>query len=105
MLIPRSARRQQWLQAIQRPPMTRLTCSTKSLVEDQNPRAYRLTAAALHYKTRQRPRSRRRSSPEPNSGGDLKKAQIFAKTRSNQISPGSPDWIKTDDIINYKPQT
>lgn len=74
----------------------------KSLVDDQNPRAYRLLAIAY---------SRQGKGPEADAAqaqaafleGDLKQAQIFAKRAQVRLAPGSPDWIKTDDIINYKP--
>jgi predicted Zn-dependent protease len=37
--------------------------------------------------------------------GALKQAQEFAKRAQDGLKPGSPDWVKADDIINYKPQT
>jgi predicted Zn-dependent protease len=37
--------------------------------------------------------------------GALKQAQEFAKRAQAGLQPGSPDWVKADDIINYKPQT
>jgi predicted Zn-dependent protease len=37
--------------------------------------------------------------------GALKQAQEFAKRAQAALKPGSPDWVKADDIINYKPQT
>lgn len=37
--------------------------------------------------------------------GALKQAQEFAKRAQAGLKPGSPDWVKADDIINYKPQT
>ncbi len=37
--------------------------------------------------------------------GALKQAQEFAKRAQVGLKPGSPDWVKADDIINYKPQT
>lgn len=74
----------------------------KSIVEDQNSRAYRLLAIAY---------SRQGKGPEADAAqaqaafleGDLKQAQIFAKRAQIKLAPGSPEWIKTDDIINYKP--
>ncbi len=32
-------------------------------------------------------------------------AQEFAKRAQANLKAGSPDWVKADDIINYKPQT
>jgi len=37
--------------------------------------------------------------------GALKQAQEFAKRAQAGLKAGSPDWVKADDIINYKPQT
>jgi predicted Zn-dependent protease len=37
--------------------------------------------------------------------GAVKQAQEFAKRAQSALPPGTPDWIKADDIINYKPQT
>ena len=37
--------------------------------------------------------------------GSLKQAQEFAKRAQDGLKPGSPEWVKADDIINYKPQT
>jgi len=37
--------------------------------------------------------------------GALKEAQEFAKRAQAALQPGSPDWVKADDIINFKPQT
>lgn len=37
--------------------------------------------------------------------GALKQAQEFAKRAQGGLKAGSPDWVKADDIINFKPQT
>jgi predicted Zn-dependent protease len=37
--------------------------------------------------------------------GQLKMAQEFAKRALAALKPGSPDWVKADDIVNYKPQS
>jgi predicted Zn-dependent protease len=37
--------------------------------------------------------------------GALKQAQEFARRAQGALKPGSPEWVKADDIINYKPQT
>ena len=37
--------------------------------------------------------------------GDLKQSQIFAKRAQAKLRPGSPEWIKNDDIINFRPET
>jgi predicted Zn-dependent protease len=35
--------------------------------------------------------------------GAVKQAQEFAKRAQVGLKPGTPEWIKADDIINYKP--
>jgi predicted Zn-dependent protease len=74
----------------------------KSLVEDQNPRAFRLLASA-YYKQGKGPEADAAQAQAEFLEGDLKKAQIFAKRAQTKLPPGSPEWIRTDDIINYKP--
>ncbi len=37
--------------------------------------------------------------------GAVKQAQEFAKRAQSALKPGSPEWVKADDILNYKPQT
>ncbi len=74
----------------------------KSLIDDQNPRAYRLLANA-YYKQGKGPEADSAVAQASFLEGDLKQAQIFAKRAQVRLQPGTPDWIKTDDIINYKP--
>jgi predicted Zn-dependent protease len=76
----------------------------KSLIEDQNPQAYRLLANA-YYKQGKGPEADAAQAQAEFQEGSLQKAQNFAKRAQARLKPGSPDWIKTDDIINYKPQT
>lgn len=35
--------------------------------------------------------------------GALKQSQEFARRAQAGLTPGSPDWVKADDIINFKP--
>lgn len=37
--------------------------------------------------------------------GAIKQAQEFARRAQGALKPGSPEWVKADDILNYKPQT
>jgi predicted Zn-dependent protease len=76
----------------------------KSLIEDQNPRAYRLLATAL-YNQGKGPEADAAQAQAEFQEGSLEKAKIFAQRAQGKLKPGSPDWIRTDDIINYKPQT
>lgn len=76
----------------------------KSLVEDQNARAYRLLANA-YYKQGKGPEADAMTAQAYFYEGDVKQAQIFAKRAQAQLRAGSPEWLKNDDIINYRPQT
>jgi predicted Zn-dependent protease len=37
--------------------------------------------------------------------GNISDAQVFAKRAQLKLRSGSPEWLKNDDILNYKPQT
>jgi predicted Zn-dependent protease len=76
----------------------------KSLLDDENSRAYRLLATG-YYKQGKRPEADAMIAQACFLEGDLKQAQIFAKRAQTQLRSGSPEWLKNDDIINYKPQT
>ncbi len=74
----------------------------KSLVEDKNPRAYRLLATA-YYNQGKRPQADAMTAQAYFLEGNVQQAQIFAKRAQSQLKPGSPEWVQNDDILNYKP--
>ena len=76
----------------------------RSLVHDQNSRAYRLLANG-YYKQGKRPEADAMIAQAYFQEGNLKQAQIFAKRAQSKLRAGSPEWLKNDDIINYKPRT
>ncbi len=76
----------------------------KSLVDDENSRAFRLLANS-YYKQGKRPEADAMIAQAYFLEGDLKQAQLFAKRAQTKLPPGTPEWLKNDDIINYKPQT
>ncbi|MGL4397089.1 MAG: M48 family metalloprotease [Hyphomicrobium sp.] len=76
----------------------------KSLVEDQNSQAYRMLANA-YYKQGKGPEADAMTAQAYFLEGNLKQSQIFAKRAHARLKPGSPEWLKNDDIINYRPQT
>jgi predicted Zn-dependent protease len=76
----------------------------KSLIDDENSRAYRLLATG-YYKQGKRPEADAMIAQAYFLEGDLKQAQIFAKRAQIKLRSGSPEWLRNDDIINYKPQT
>jgi predicted Zn-dependent protease len=75
-----------------------------SLVDDENSRAYRLLATG-YYKQGKRPQADAMIAQAYFLEGDLKQAQIFAKRAHAKLRSGSPEWLRNDDIINFKPQT
>ena len=76
----------------------------KSLIEDQNPQAYRMLANA-YYKQGKGPEADAMTAQAYFLEGDLKQSKIFAKRAQVKLRPGSPEWIKNDDIINFQPET
>ena len=76
----------------------------KSLVTDQNPHAFRMLATA-YYKQDKGPEADAMIAQAYFLEGDIKQSQIFAKRAHPRLRPGSPEWIKNDDIVNFRPQT
>lgn len=76
----------------------------KSLVDDENPRAFRLLATA-YYNQGNGPKADAVTAQAYFFEGDLKQAQIFAKRAHPRLKQGSPEWLKNDDIINFRPET
>jgi predicted Zn-dependent protease len=76
----------------------------KAIVEDKNANAYRMLANA-YYKQGKGPEADAMTAQAYFLEGNLKQSQIFAKRAQVKLKPGSPEWLKNDDIINYKPQT
>ena len=76
----------------------------RSLIKDQNARAYRLLANG-YYRQGKRPEADAMIAQAYFQEGNLKQAQIFAKRAQSKLRTGTPEWLKNDDIINYKPRT
>ncbi len=76
----------------------------RSLVDDQNSRAFRLLANG-YYKQGKRPKADAMIAQAYFQEGNLKQAQIFAKRAQIKLRTGTPEWLKNDDIVNYKPRT
>lgn len=75
----------------------------KSIIEDQNANAYRMLASA-YYKQGKGPEADAMTAQAYFLEGNLKQSQIFAKRAQSKLRSGSPEWLKNDDIINYRPQ-
>ncbi len=76
----------------------------KSLIDDENSRAFRLLANS-YYKQGKRPEADAMIAQAYFMEGDVKQAQLFAKRAQTKLRSGTPEWLKNDDIINYKPET
>jgi predicted Zn-dependent protease len=75
----------------------------KALTDDDNPQAYRLLANA-YYKQGREAQANAATAQASFLEGNLKQAQIFAKRAQRGLTKGSPEWIKADDILKYKPE-
>ncbi len=76
----------------------------KSLIEDQNSRAYRALADA-NYRLGKQAEADAAIAQAYFLEGDVKQAQIFAQRAQRALRKGSPAWLKMDDIISHKPDT
>lgn len=76
----------------------------RAIADDENSRAYRLLANS-YYKQGKQPEADAMIAQAYFIEGDLKQAQLFAKRAQLKLRSGTPEWLKNDDIINYKPQT
>ena len=74
----------------------------KSLVEDENPRAYRSLADA-NYRLGRQAEADAAIAQAYFLEGSVQQAQNFAKRAQQALRQGSPTWLKMDDIISYKP--
>ena len=75
----------------------------KSLIDDQNAQAYRMLASA-YYKQGKGPEADAMTAQAYFVEGNIKQSQIFAKRAQSKLHPGTPEWIKNDDIVNYRPE-
>lgn len=74
----------------------------KAVVHDTNPSAHRLLASA-HYKKGELSLADAETAQAYFLEGNVKQAQIFAKRSLKKLKKGSPEWLRTDDILRYKP--
>ena len=76
----------------------------QAVIRDTNPSAHRMLASA-YYKQNKLPQADAETAQAYFLEGNVKQAQIFAKRAQRKLRQGSPEWLRNDDIINYKPQT
>jgi predicted Zn-dependent protease len=72
--------------------------------DPENASAYNLLGTALARKG-QMPEAEIATARGRFAAGDIKEAQRFAKRAITKLPPGSPDWLRADDIIKYKQPT
>jgi predicted Zn-dependent protease len=72
--------------------------------DENNSVAYHHLAKAF-YKKQLLPQSELAAAQAHFIEGDVKQAQIFAKRALTKLPRGSPEWIRAEDIVNYKQQT
>lgn len=75
----------------------------KSLIGDKNPRAYRLLATA-YYNQGDRPKADAMTAQAYFFEGNVQQARIFAQRAHRALKAGSPEWIKNEDILRYRPK-
>jgi predicted Zn-dependent protease len=71
------------------------------LNDDGNALAHRQLATALSRKG-QEPQALLATAQAYMIEGNVKQAQIFAKRAQLKLPRGSPEWIRAEDIVNYK---
>ncbi len=77
----------------------------KAVTRDgENPTAYNMLGQA-YYDKGLLPQSELARAQGLFYFGAVKQAQDFARRAQAGLKPGTPEWIKADDIINYKPPT
>jgi predicted Zn-dependent protease len=74
------------------------------LSDDSNALAHRQLATALSRKG-QEPQALLATAQAYMIEGNVKQAQIFAKRAQLKLPRGSPEWIRAEDIVNYKEPT
>ena len=74
-----------------------------SINEEDNSTAFRLLSTA-YYKKRLEPQANLAVARADFIDGDYKKAVIFAKRAQVGFKPGTPEYIRTEDIITFKPE-
>ncbi|MGE3064797.1 MAG: M48 family metalloprotease [Hyphomicrobiaceae bacterium] len=77
----------------------------RAVVSDpSNSLAYHQMANAF-YKKQQYPQADLAAAQAHFIEGNVKQAQIFAKRALTKLSRGSPEWLRAEDIVNYKAPT
>jgi predicted Zn-dependent protease len=75
-----------------------------SALDDDNSMTHHQLAKA-YYKQGQFPQADLEAAQAQFIEGNIKQAQIFARRALAKLPRGSPEWIRAEDIINYKENT
>ncbi len=73
-----------------------------SIADDDNSQAFHLMATA-YYKKNLQPQATLAAAQGHFVDGNYKQAKIFAKRAQVGLKQGSPEWIKAEDIVTFKP--
>lgn len=73
----------------------------KSVIQDDNPRAYRSLADA-YYRLGRQAEADAMIAQAHFLEGNVEQAQTFAKRAQRALRQNSPTWLKMDDIVSYK---
>lgn len=71
----------------------------KAITADESPRAYRTLADAF-YRQGKRPEADAAIAQATFLAGNIERAKVFAKRAKAALSPGSPYWVRMDDILS-----
>jgi predicted Zn-dependent protease len=73
-----------------------------TIADDDNASAFHLMATA-YYKKNLQPQAALAAAQGHFVEGNYKQAKIFAKRAQVALKQGTPEWIKAEDIITFKP--
>jgi predicted Zn-dependent protease len=82
-----------------------VTLLRKSIITDDSYADSYQQLATAYYRKGQYPQADLAAAQGHFISGDVKQAQIFAKRAQIKLPRGSPEWIKAEDIINFKSHT
>jgi predicted Zn-dependent protease len=82
-----------------------LTLLRKAIITDDSYSVCYHQLATAYYRKGQYPQADLAAAQGHFIAGDVKQAQIFAKRAQTKLPRGSPEWIKAEDIINFKSHT
>jgi predicted Zn-dependent protease len=77
----------------------------KAIAQDDNNSIAHHQLAKAYYKKGLYPQADLAAAQAHFVEGNIKQAHIFAKRALVKLQRGSPEWIRAEDIVNYKEPT